>query len=63
MQKKDFYLLIPCIIDFAISKLKKFELNPNIITDQNKLSLLVQSSESQEVQVLIRMIIENLPDL
>ena len=32
-QNKEFSLLIPDIIDFAISKLKKFELNPSIITD------------------------------
>lgn len=32
-QKKEFALLIPEIIDLAISKLKKFELNPSIITD------------------------------
>jgi hypothetical protein len=47
----------------VISKLRKFELNPSIITDQSKLSLLVQSSESQDVQDLIRMIIENMQDL
>ena len=62
-QKKEFDSLIPDLIDIARSKLKKFELNPSIITDQNKLSLLVQTSESQEVKDLIIIIIDNFPDI